>query len=162
MEITPISTNLAPSKSAITSQAILSGGLVFTAGVMPLDVESQSLPSGGVGPETHLAMRNLSAILAAAGSSLDGLVQVTIYLRNWADFAEMNAVYVSYLNPPYPARACISGQKRATSGTTPRWRLSRLHSPKLKEGETSRPHYPRRLSRAVHPPYGGRLLMSTI
>ena len=107
LEITPISTNLAPSKSAITSQAILSGGLVFTAGVMPLDAESQSLPSGGVGPETHLAMRNLSAILAAAGSSLDGLVQVTIYLRNWADFAEMNAVYVSYLNPPYPARACI-------------------------------------------------------
>ena len=107
LDRTPISTNLAPSKSAVTSQAILSGGLVFTAGVMPLDAENQSLPSGGVGPETHLAMRNLSAILEAAGSSLDGLVQVTIYLRDWADFAEMNAVYVSYLNPPYPARACV-------------------------------------------------------
>ena len=52
-------------------------------------------------------MRNLGAILAAAGSSLDRLVHVTIYLRDWADFAEMNAVYVSYLNPPYPARACV-------------------------------------------------------
>ena len=107
MERTPISTNLAPSKLAITSQAILAGGLVFTAGVMPLDTENQSLPSGGVGPETHLAMRNLSAVLEAAGSSLDGLVQVTIYLRNWSDFAEMNAAYTSYLNPPYPARACV-------------------------------------------------------
>ena len=107
MEITPISTTLAPAKSAITSQAMRTGGFVFTAGVMPLDAESLSLPPGGVGPETHRAMRNLGALLAAAGSSLDRLVHVTIYLRDWADFAEMNAVYVSYLNPPYPARACV-------------------------------------------------------
>ena len=83
------------------------GGLVFTAGVMPLDVESQSLPPGGIGPQTHQAMRNLQALLAAAGTSLDRLVHVTIYLRDWADFAEMNSVYVGYLNPPYPARACV-------------------------------------------------------
>ena len=83
------------------------GGFVFTAGVMPLDAESQSLPPGGVGPQTHQAMRNLRALLDAAGSSLDRLVQVTIYLRRWADFDDMNRVYTSYLTPPYPARACI-------------------------------------------------------
>ena len=83
------------------------GGFVFTAGVMPLDPERLSLPPGGIGAETHQAMRNLRALLAAAGSSLDRLVHVTVYLRDWADFAEMNAVYVSYLNPPYPTRACV-------------------------------------------------------
>lgn len=82
------------------------GGFVFTAGVMPLDPESLSLP-GGIVAQTHQAMRNLRALLAAAGSSLDRLVQVTIYLRDWTDFAEMNAVYVSYLDPPYPSRACV-------------------------------------------------------
>jgi 2-iminobutanoate/2-iminopropanoate deaminase len=98
---------LAPAKSAITSQAICAGEFVFTAGIMPLDPETKSLPPGGVGPETHRAMQNLGALLAAAGSSLDRLVQVTIYLKDWADFAEMNAVYTSYLNPPYPSRACV-------------------------------------------------------
>ena len=107
MERAAISTPFAPAKSAVTSQAIRAGGLVFTAGVMPLDAESQSLPSGGIGPQTHQAMRNLQALLAAADTSLDRLVHVTIYLRDWADFAEMNAVYVSYLNPPFPTRACV-------------------------------------------------------
>ena len=74
---------------------------------MPLDAATGSLPHGGIAAETHQAMRNLSALLAAAGSSLDRLVQVTVYLRDWADFAAMNAVYVSYLTPPYPARACV-------------------------------------------------------
>ena len=107
MERKPVSTPLAPAKSAITSQAMRAGGFVFTAGVMPLDAETLSLPPGGVGPETHRAMCNLCALLAAAGSSLDQLVHVTIYLRDWADFAEMNAVYISFLNPPYPSRACV-------------------------------------------------------
>jgi 2-iminobutanoate/2-iminopropanoate deaminase len=83
------------------------GEWVFTAGVMPLDPEGLSLPPGGVGAETHQAMRNLRALLEAAGSSLDRLVHVTVYLKNWADFDEMNAVYVSYLRPPYPTRACV-------------------------------------------------------
>jgi reactive intermediate/imine deaminase len=83
------------------------GGLVFTAGVMPLDPENLSLPPGGIGPETHQAMRNLRALLETSGSALDRLVQVTIYLRHWADFDAMNAVYVSYLGRPYPARACV-------------------------------------------------------
>jgi 2-iminobutanoate/2-iminopropanoate deaminase len=107
LERAAISTPLAPAKSAITSQAMCAAGLVFTAGVMPLDAESQSLPPGGIGPQTHQAMRNLQALLAAAGTSLDRLVHVTIYLRDWADFAEMNSVYVGYLNPPYPTRACV-------------------------------------------------------
>jgi 2-iminobutanoate/2-iminopropanoate deaminase len=94
---------------------------------MPLDAESLSLPLGGIGPETHQAMRNLRALLTAAGSSLSQLVHVTIYLRDWADFAEMNAIYISYLNPPYPARACV---EVSTSGTPPHWRSSRSHSPK--------------------------------
>src|SRR5262249_50076733 len=75
LERRPIATPLAPARLAITSQAMRSGGLVFTAGVMPLDAESNALPPGGIGPQTHQAMRNLRALLAAAGSSLDHLVQ---------------------------------------------------------------------------------------
>lgn len=74
---------------------------------MPLDPENLALPPGGIEAETHQAMRNLRALLEAAGSALDRLVQVTIYLRRWADFDAMNAVYVSYLSSPYPARACV-------------------------------------------------------
>jgi 2-iminobutanoate/2-iminopropanoate deaminase len=104
---TVIATPLSPAKPTITSQAIRAGPLVFTAGVMPLHPESQALPPGGIGAETHQTMRNLRALLEAAGSGLDRLVQVTVYLRRWADFDAMNAVYVSYLSPPYPARACV-------------------------------------------------------
>lgn len=107
MERTAIATPLAPAKSAITSQVMRAGNFVFTAGVMPLDPERLSLPPGGVGAETHQTMRNLRALLEAAGSSLDKLVHVTVYLRDWADFDDMNAVYVSYLHPPYPTRACV-------------------------------------------------------
>jgi 2-iminobutanoate/2-iminopropanoate deaminase len=107
LERTAIETPLSPAKPAITSQVMRAGGFVFTAGVMPLDPENLSLPEGGIGAQTHQAMRNLRALLAAAGSSLQQLVQVTVYLRDWADFDEMNAAYVSYLQPPYPARACV-------------------------------------------------------
>lgn len=107
MERTAVATARAPAKPAITSQAMRAGGFIFTAGIMPLDPDSGLWPQGGIGPQTHQAMRNLRAVLAAAGSSLDRLVQVTVYLRDWADFSEMNAVYTSYLNPPYPSRACL-------------------------------------------------------
>jgi 2-iminobutanoate/2-iminopropanoate deaminase len=107
LERVAIATPMAPAKPAITSQVMRAGALVFTAGVMPLDPERCSLPPGGISAETHQAMRNLRALLAAAGSSLDRLVHVTVYLRSWADFAAMNAVYVSYLHPPYPTRACV-------------------------------------------------------
>src|SRR5437870_7294155 len=97
----------APAKSAITSQAMCANGLVFTAGVIPLDPETHALTSGDITTQTHQVMRNLRAVLEAAGSSLDQLVSVTVYLRTWADFDAMNQVYVSYLNPPLPARACV-------------------------------------------------------
>jgi 2-iminobutanoate/2-iminopropanoate deaminase len=107
LERTAIETPLGPAKPAITSQVMRAGGFVFTAGVMPLDPDDLSLPEGGIGAQTHQAMRNLQALLMAAGSSLQRLVHVTVYLRDWADFDEMNAVYVSYLDPPYPTRACV-------------------------------------------------------
>lgn len=101
-----IATALAPAKLAITSQAVRAAGLIFTAGVMPLDPETGVLPADIAG-QTHQAMHNLHALLTAANSSLENLVQVTIYLRSWADFEAMNAAYISHLQPPYPSRACV-------------------------------------------------------
>ena len=68
MDKTPISTALAPAKPAITSQAMRAGDFIFTAGVMPIDPERGALPPGGIGAQTHQAMRNLRALLAAAGT----------------------------------------------------------------------------------------------
>jgi 2-iminobutanoate/2-iminopropanoate deaminase len=107
LERAAVATPLSPAKPDITSQGLRAGGFVFTAGIMPLDPDSRALPAGGIATQTHQAMRNLRALLRAAGSSLDRLVQITIYLKDWADFDQMNAVYVSYLNRPYPARACV-------------------------------------------------------
>ena len=150
MERMAISTPMAPARSAITSQAMRAGAFVFTAGVMPLDAETLSLPAGGVGPETHRAMCNLRAILAAAGSSLDRLIHVTIYLRDWADFGEMNAVYTSYLNPPYPSRACVEVSHIGDDAAL------EIVAIALAEGEeaTSRTHNPKTFSRGVDPPVG--------
>jgi 2-iminobutanoate/2-iminopropanoate deaminase len=78
---------------------------VYTAGVMPLDAESLSVPRGGIGAQTHQTMRNLRGL--PAGSSLDRLVQVTIHLKDCADFAEMNAAYITYLKSHLILSLCV-------------------------------------------------------
>jgi enamine deaminase RidA (YjgF/YER057c/UK114 family) len=72
---------------------------VYTAG-MPLDAESLSVPRGGISAQT-----NLRAL--PAGSSLARLVQVTIHLKDWADFAEMNAAYITYLKSHLILSLCV-------------------------------------------------------
>lgn len=97
----------APKAVGPYSQAIRSGGFVFTSGQIPLDPATGQLVSGPIEAQTRRVMQNLSAVLAAAGASFGAVVKSTIYLTNLADFAAVNAVYASYFSSDPPARATV-------------------------------------------------------
>lgn len=98
----------APTAIGPYSQAVRCGDLVFVSGQLGLDPDSMTMVSGGVEEETRQAMKNLKAILAAAGSSLRRTVKVRIYLADIADFARVNEVYSGFMEAPYPARSCMA------------------------------------------------------
>ncbi len=96
----------APFQGAPYSQAIRSGGFVFVAGQLGL-VPGESTISGSIAEQTEQAMKNLSAILEAATSSLDQLVKTTVFLVDLDDFAAMNEVYARHVGDRPPARSTV-------------------------------------------------------
>lgn len=83
------------------------GDLVFTAGQVGLDPLTGELAPGGVDAETHQALKNLSNVLQAAGSSLGNVVKTTVFLRDMNDFARMNSIYGQYFVENFPARSTV-------------------------------------------------------
>lgn len=105
MEI--IATAAAPAAIGPYSQAIKSGGLVFTSGQIPLDPKSGDVVGKDVTEQAKLVIDNLAAVLVAAGASLDTVVKTTCFLTDMADFAAFNAVYAErFANKP--ARSCVA------------------------------------------------------
>ena len=102
-----VATDGAPKAIGPYSQAVTAGNLVFVSGQIPLDPATGEFVPGDVQAQTHRVMRNLSAILDAAGTSMDAVVRCTVYLADMNDFAAMNEVYGSYFSQPAPARATI-------------------------------------------------------
>jgi 2-iminobutanoate/2-iminopropanoate deaminase len=102
-----ISSPGAPQAIGPYSQAIRTGDLLFTSGQIGLESASGALVAGGIVPETHQVFQNLRAVLTAAGGSLADIVRATVYLADMAEFAEMNAVYESYVGAPPPARSTV-------------------------------------------------------
>lgn len=100
-----ISTNGAPGAVGPYSQAIASGDLVFCSGQLGLDPVSGELVDGGVEAQAERALRNLGAVLDAAGLSFHDVVKTTIFLADIADFAAVNAVYARHMPDPPPARS---------------------------------------------------------
>ena len=92
-----ISTGNAPAAIGPYSQGVLSGNLIFTAGQIALDPATQQVVAGGITEQTIRVFENLKAILEAGGSNLAGAVKATVFLKDFNDFAAMNAVYGSYL-----------------------------------------------------------------
>jgi len=105
---TPVSTPAAPAAIGPYSQAVLAAPLVFVSGQIALDPASGQMAAGDVAAEARQALRNLQAILEAAGSSLAQVVKTTVFLTDMADFAAVNAVYAEFFTPPFPARACFA------------------------------------------------------
>jgi 2-iminobutanoate/2-iminopropanoate deaminase len=94
----------APFRGAPYSQAIAHGGLVFVSGQLGIDAEG-NMVEGGISEQTEQVMQNLSAILEAAGSSLQNVVKATIFLADLGDFQAMNDVYARHMGDEPPARA---------------------------------------------------------
>ncbi len=103
----PIDTTKAPKAIGPYSQAVRVGQLVFCSGQIALNPETGLMIEGDASAQTNQVMKNLGAVLEAAGSSLSAVVKTTIFLQNLSDFERVNTVYSQWLKPPYPARATI-------------------------------------------------------
>jgi len=103
-----IQTDKAPAPIGPYSQAVKVGDMVYIAGQGGLDPESGAMVEGGVVAQAEQTMKNLQAILEAAGTSLDGVVKTNIFLRYIKDFGAVNEVYSSFMAEPYPARSTIA------------------------------------------------------
>lgn len=102
-----IATQQAPGAIGPYSQAIKCGNLVYTAGQIPLDPATGKLVEGDIAAQTERVMRNLAAILDAAGSSLGRVIKTTCFLANLDDFATFNEVYGKHFGDNRPARSTV-------------------------------------------------------
>lgn len=89
------------------SQAIVINQTVYVAGQTGIKPDSNELVDGGVVAETRQTMENIGTILDAAGTSLNNLVKVTIFMRNMDDYNTVNTVYSEFVSEPYPARSAV-------------------------------------------------------
>lgn len=105
--IKKISTDKAPKAIGPYSQAILCGGMLYTSGQIALSPESGELVGDNITEQTEQIMKNLSAVLAEAGTSFDNVVKTTCFLADIADFAAFNEVYGKYITSA-PARSCVA------------------------------------------------------
>lgn len=102
-----VATDKAPKAIGPYSQAIVTDDTVYTAGQVALDPKTGELVGTAVAEQTEQVFRNLTAVLAAAGSSLGQVVKTTVYLADMADFAAMNEVYARHFGGHRPARSTV-------------------------------------------------------
>jgi 2-iminobutanoate/2-iminopropanoate deaminase len=108
----PVSTSAAPAAIGPYSQGVVAGGFVFTAGQVALDPRTGALVGGGdVAAETERVIRNLAAVLSAAGSSLDRVVRCDVYLADLSDFGAFNAAYARAFPSDPPARVTVQAAR---------------------------------------------------
>ena len=106
MEKKPIQTANAPAAIGPYSQAIDLGEVVFTSGQIPVDPATGKIPEG-VREQAEQSLRNVKAILEAAGTSMDKVIKTTVFISDMNTFADVNAVYATFFTEPYPARSCV-------------------------------------------------------
>ena len=106
---TKISTNNAPAAIGPYSQAMVVGNMVFTSGQIAINPASGNIEAQDVVGQTEQVMKNLGAVLAAAGSSFEKAVKTTCFLADIADFAAFNEVYGKYFTEK-PARSCVAAK----------------------------------------------------
>jgi len=106
-----VKTESAPAAIGPYSQAVRAGGFVFASGQIPLDPKTGQFVEGGVREQTEQVMRNLAAVLEAAGTGLDRVVKTTVFLADMDDFAAMNEVYGRYFADNPPARATVQAAR---------------------------------------------------
>ena len=103
-----ISTPAAPAAIGPYSQAIATGGLLFTAGQIALDPSTMTVVPGDVSAQTEQVMKNLAAICVEAGATLQDVVKTTVFLQDMSDFQAMNEVYARHFGDTRPARSTVA------------------------------------------------------
>ena len=106
-----VSTDKAPGAIGPYSQAVKAGGMVFCSGQIPIDPATGEFVAGDVAEQTEQVLKNLSAVLGAAGASLNSVVKTTVFLADMGDFAAMNEVYGRYFSENKPARATVQAAR---------------------------------------------------
>jgi 2-iminobutanoate/2-iminopropanoate deaminase len=106
-----ISTENAPGAIGPYSQAVKTGNLIFCSGQIPIDPETGEFVSDDVAEQTEQVLKNLSAVLKAAGSDLNNVVKTTVFLADMSDFTAMNEVYAKYFSDNKPARATVQAAR---------------------------------------------------
>ena len=103
-----IQSTAAPAAIGPYSQAIEANGMVFASGQIPIDPSTGNIVEGGIEQQTHQSLRNVKAVLEAAGTDLAHVVKTTVFLSSITDFANMNEVYAQYFSQPFPARSAVA------------------------------------------------------
>jgi len=106
-----VSTENAPGAIGPYSQAVKTGNLVFCSGQIPIDPATGNFVSDDVAEQTEQVLKNLSAVLGAAGTDLNKVVKTTVFLADMNDFAAMNEVYAKFFDANKPARATVQAAR---------------------------------------------------
>jgi 2-iminobutanoate/2-iminopropanoate deaminase len=106
-----ISTEKAPGAIGPYSQAVKAGNMIFCSGQIPIDVATGEFVSEGVAEQTEQVLKNLAAVLDAAGATLNNVVKTSVFLADMNDFAAMNEVYGRYFSENKPARATVQAAR---------------------------------------------------
>lgn len=101
-----ISTNNAPQAIGPYSQAIISNGLMFCSGQIPINPETGEIVEG-LEAQAHQVFKNIKNLLAAGGTSLDNVIKTSVFIKDMNDFAKINEIYAEYFTEPFPARSCV-------------------------------------------------------
>ena len=106
-----IATENAPGAIGPYSQAVKAGNMVFCSGQIPIDTATGEFVSDDVAEQTRQVLKNLSAVLEAAGTSLNNVVKTTVFLADMNDFAAMNEIYAEFFSENKPARATVQAAR---------------------------------------------------
>ncbi len=106
-----VSTEKAPKAIGPYSQAILSNGVAFLSGQIPLDPATNQLVEGDIAVQTERVLLNLKAVLEASGASLESVVKTTVFLKDMGDFPKMNEVYGRFFTSNPPARSTVQAAR---------------------------------------------------
>ena len=107
MSTRTVSSDTAPAAIGPYSQGIIAGGFLFTAGQIPIDPATTQVVEGDIVPQTQQVLKNLQAVLAAAGASWKDVVKTTVFLQDMTDFPRMNEVYANVMGEARPARSTV-------------------------------------------------------
>jgi len=103
-----ISTNQAPAAIGAYSQAVKVNGMLFASGQLGINPETGNFAGEDFRTQAEQSLKNVKAIVEAAGSSMDKVVKVSVFMADMADFAVLNEIYGQYFTAPYPARSAVA------------------------------------------------------